>query len=99
MDFVDQYLNLAADLHDFAEGRISEETILERYFADPADPRLGEIIRHLGQYLDDHERREEDERYREMQEREMRKLIRLLRLGLVADAARINFLYESETEY
>ncbi len=99
MEFIDQYLNLAADLHDFSEGRIGEDDILERYFTDPPDPRLRVVLHNIGQFLDDHRRRLEDEDYREMQQREMQKMIHLLRLGLVAEAGKITFLYESDTEY
>ncbi|MGW8272773.1 MAG: hypothetical protein ACWGN7_05225 [Thermodesulfovibrionales bacterium] len=99
MEFIDQYLNLAADLNDYLEGRIGEEAILDRYFTEKMDPRLKTIKENIGQYLDDYERRMEDDEYREMQRGEMEKLIHLLRLGKVEEAARINFLYESEIEY
>lgn len=99
MEFIDQYLNLAADLNDYLEGRIGEETILERYFTEKMDPRLRTVKENIGQYLDDYERRTEDEDYRNMQAGEMRKLIHLLRIGNIKEAGKINFLYESEIEY
>jgi phage gp16-like protein len=99
MEFIDQYLNLAADLNDYLEGRIGDETILDRYSTDKIDPRLKTIKENIGQYIDDHDRRMEDDDYRRMQREEMRKLIHLLRIGYIDEADKINFLYESETEY
>lgn len=99
MEFIDQYLNLAADLDAYLEGRIGEEAILDRYFTEKTDPRLRTIKENIGQYIDDYDRRMEDDDYRRMQEGEMRKLIHLLRIGYVEEAGKINFLYESETEY
>jgi hypothetical protein len=63
------------------------------------DPRLRTIKENIGQYIDDYDRRMEDDDYRRMQEGEMRKLIHLLRIGDIIEASKINFLYESETEY
>lgn len=99
MEFIDQYLNLAADLNDYLEGRIGDEAILDQYFTEEIDPRLKTIKENIGQYLDDHERRMEDDEYRAMQRGEMVKLIHLLRLGKIHEAGKINFLYESEIEY
>jgi hypothetical protein len=99
MEFIDQYLNLAADLNDYLEGRIGDEAILDRYFTEKMDPRLKTIKENIGQYLDDYERRMEDDEYSAMQRGEMVKLIHLLRLGKIHEASKINFLYESETEY
>ena len=99
MELIDQYLNLAADLDDYLEGRIGEETILGRYFTERVDPRLRTIKENIGQYIDDYDRRMEDDDYRRMQVGEMRKLIHLLRIGDIDEAGKINFLYESETEY
>jgi hypothetical protein len=99
MEFIDQYLNLAADLHDYLEGRIGDEAILDRCFTEKTDPKLKTIKENIGQYLDDYERRMEDDEYRTMQRSEMSKLIHLLRLGKIKEADKINFLYESETEY
>ena len=99
MEFIDQYLNLAADLNDYLEDRIGDEAILERYFTGEIDPRLKTIKDNLGQYLDDYDRRLKDEEYKEMQKEEMRKVIHLLRLGKIKEANKINFLYETETEY
>ena len=99
MEFIDQYLNLAADLDDYLEGRIGDETILDRYFTDKMDPRLRTIKENIGQYIDDYERRMEDDDCKKMQVGEMRKLIHLLRIGDIDEAGKINFLYESETEY
>jgi Ran GTPase-activating protein (RanGAP) involved in mRNA processing and transport len=98
-EFIDKYLDLAADLNDYLEGRIGDEAILDRYFTEKMDPRLRTIKENIGQYLDDHERRMEDEEYRKMQRGEMEKLIHLLRLGNIKEASKINFLYASETEY
>ena len=99
MEFIDQYLNLAADLNDYLEGRIGDEAILDQCFTEEIDPRLKTIKENIGQYLDDHERRMEDDEYRAMQRGEMVKLIHLLRLGKIHEAGKINFLYESEIEY
>lgn len=99
MEYMDQYLNLAADLDDYLEERIGDEAILERYFTGDIDPRLKTIKDNIGQYFDDYTRRLNDEEYREMQNEEMRKLIHLLRLGKVKEAYKINFLYETEVEY
>jgi len=99
MKFIDQYLNLAADLNDYLEGRIGDEAILDRYFTEEIDPRLKAIKDNLGQYLDDYERRMEDDEYKSMQTEEMRKLIHLLRLGMIDEASKINFLNKSEIEY
>jgi len=99
MEFIDQYLNLAADLNDYLEGRIGDEAILDRYFTEEIDPRLKAIKDNIGQYLDDYERRMEDDEYKNMQTEEMRKLIHLLRLGKIEVASMINFLNESEIEY
>jgi len=99
MEFMDQYLNLAADLNDYHEDRIGDEVIIERYFTGEIDPRLKTIKDNIGQYLDDYDRRLNDEEYRAMQREEMRKLIHLLRLGKIEEASKIDFLYETETEY
>ena len=99
MEFMDQYLNLAADLNDYLEGRIGDEAILDRYFTEEIDPRLKAIKDNIGQYLDDYERRMEDDEYKNMQTEEMRKLIHLLRLGMIDEASKINFLNKSEIEY
>ena len=99
MEFIDLYLNLAADLNDYLEGRIGDEAILDRYFTEEIDPRLKAIKDNIGQYLDDYERRMEDEEYGRMQREEMMKLIHLLRLGKIEEANKVNFLYESEIEY
>jgi hypothetical protein len=99
MEFIDQYLNMAADLNDYLEGRIGDEAILDRYFTEQIDPRLKAIKENIGQYFDDYERRMEDDEYRRMQTEEMKKLIHLLRLGKIKEASKINFLNESELEY
>ena len=61
MEFIDQYLNLAADLNDYLEGRIGDETILDRHFTDKMDPRLRAVKENIGQYIDDYDRRMEDD--------------------------------------
>jgi hypothetical protein len=99
MELVDIILNLASDLQGLIDGRLGDEAILEMYFTGPINPELKEIKENIGQYLDDHDKREEDEEYRKMQEGEMRKLIHLLRLSKVEQAGKINFLYETEVEY
>jgi hypothetical protein len=99
MEFIDQYLNMAADLNDYFEGRIGDEAILDRYFTEQIDPRLKAIKENIGQYLDDYERRMEDDEYKKMQTEEMKKLIHLMRLGKIKEASKINFLNESEPEY
>lgn len=99
MDFVDIVLNLASDLDGLIDGRLGDEAILETYFTGPIHPKLKEIKENIGQYIDDHDKREEDEEYRTMQEGEMRKLIHLLRLSRIEQAKKINFLYETEIEY
>ena len=99
MEFFDQYLNMAADLNDYLEGRIGDEAILDRYFTEQIDPRLKAIKENIGQYLDDYERRMEDDEYKRMQTEEMKKLIHLLRLGKIKEASKIDFLNESEPEY
>lgn len=99
MEFIDQYLNLAADLNDYLEERIGDEAILDRYFTGDIDPRLKTIKENIGQYFDDYERRLSDEEYRKMQNEEMKKLIHLLRLGKIKEAGKINFLYETDIEF
>lgn len=99
MEFLDIALNLASDLQGLLDERIGDEAILETYFTGPVRPELKEIKENIGQYLDDRVRREEDEGYRKMQEKEMRKLIHLLRLSKYEQARKINFLYETDIEY
>jgi len=99
MELLDIVLNLASDLQGLLDEKIGDEAILETYFTGPIRPELKEIKEHIGQYLDDRARREEDEEYRIMQEDEMRKLIHLLRLSKTEQAKKINFLYETDIEY
>ena len=99
MEFIDIVLNLASDLQGLLDERIGDETILETYFTSPIHPELKEIKENIGQYLDDRDKREENEEYRKMQEGEMRKLVHLLRLNKIEQAKKINFLYETDIEY
>jgi len=99
MELLDAVLNLANDLQSFLDGRIGEEAILETYFTGPIHTELKEIKDNIGQYFDDYDKREADENYRQLQESEMKKLIRYLRLNNLTQARKINFLYETKTEY
>jgi len=99
MQLIDAVLDLANDLQAYLDGKIGEEAILETYFTGPIHPELKDIKESLGQYVDDYDKRENDENYRIMQEKEMDKLIDYLRLNNITHAKKINFLYETEIEY
>jgi hypothetical protein len=99
MELLDIVLNMASDLQELLDGRIGDEAILETYFTGPINPELKDIKENIGQYLDDRGKREEDEDYRKMQETEMRKLIHFLRLNMIEQSRKINFLYETDIEY
>jgi hypothetical protein len=99
MELLDLVMNLANDLQAYVDGRIGEEAILETYFTGPIHPELKEIKENIGQYFDDYDKRLDDDNYRQMQEKEMEKLIHYLRLNITTQAKKINFLYETEMEY
>ena len=87
---------LANDLEDLLEGKVQVETIKERYVGHEPDQEFSRVLCYLEHYFSDSDIRERDSRYKEMQNREMLKLINLIRSGDCKKASMISFLGESQ---
>jgi hypothetical protein len=93
----DPLLEFADDLERLVRGDLSADDIRERYGWKSSAPELIQhSMCHIEHYLSDTDIRAKSESYREMQEGEMSKLIRLLRAGAPSEEiVRIHFLGRS----
>jgi len=90
------WLELADDLASLLEGSVSSEFVKEKYFHQEVSDEFDHVMCRLAHFLDDGDIRDRDERYKKMQNKEMRKLIRLIRSGDYTEASLVHFLGESE---
>jgi hypothetical protein len=90
-----QAISLADDLQSLLSGHLSERAFRTKY--QEADSTLLPVIwPNLEHYLADIDIRERDPAYREMQNTEMEKLVRLLRAGAPdSELAKVDFLGSS----
>jgi tRNA A37 N6-isopentenylltransferase MiaA len=87
------HISVAADLEALLSGALDSSDFRSKYKRSSDSEVLNAIWDNLHHYLDDADIRERDESYRDMQENELRKLIRMLREDApVAHLRRISFL-------
>lgn len=90
---------LIADLELMANGKISPKAVESKYFSMDSLydlPDAPNLMGGLGHYFDDGDLRDKDPTYKAMQDGELRKLIKLLKLGASKeDIEKISFLGES----
>jgi hypothetical protein len=91
-----QVTGLANDLESLAAGPVSEADFRDKYAAAESPAVLRIIWPNLEHYLADADIRRRDPSYRAMQDAEMAKLVRLLRVGASdVELAKIHFLGRS----
>jgi hypothetical protein len=89
----DDASRIADDLESLRTGTLLESEFREKCQAAAVPDLLNVICANLEHYLADFDIRERDPAYREMQNAEMEKLVRLLRAGAPdAELAKIHFL-------
>ena len=85
--------SVAADLEALLSGALDEGSFRQKYDSRVASPALDAIWGNLEHYLADADIRSKDDAFRDMQDRELRKLIQLLRQEApIAQLRRITFL-------
>ena len=88
---------LVADLRDVATGRLEESQFRAKYMHPRAPAVLEHIWGGLAHFLSDADIRAKDAAYREMQERELDRLIQvLLKCGSEEELRHITFLGQSK---
>ena len=90
------WLELANDLENLLESKVQTEAIKERYSGQEPDEEFRQVMCYLEHYFSDSDIREQDSRYKEVQNKEMSKLIRLIRSGNYKKASMVSFLNESQ---
>jgi len=91
MDDTSTYLKFADDLELLLTGKLSCESFKSVY-ASSRLSNIFDIMCNVEHFISDSDIREKDSRYRTMQEKEMRKLIQMLRTGNIDDAKLISLL-------
>jgi hypothetical protein len=86
---------LGDDLERLLHGAVDAHFIRERY-GNSGSPDISALVSSIEHFLSDSDIRAKDVTYRQMQEEEMTKLIKLLRSGRINEARRISFLHESK---
>lgn len=86
--------DLLSIIEDLANGEIGSSEAEERIKAFSTSNFIG-VISNLRHYLDDEDIRSRDRAYKEMQEKELHKLIQYLKSGDYEKADTISFLCES----
>ena len=88
---------LAEDLEMLLEGTNVDVDLWEKYGKISTGNDIEQILANLDHFVADGYIRANDPIYKQMQENEMRKLIRLLKAGgPVSDILKINFLHNSK---
>jgi hypothetical protein len=87
--------DLANNLERLLHGTVDADFIREQY-RNSDNPDIAALMSSIEHFLSDSDIRGKDTHYREMQEEEMIKLIKLLRSGRINDARAITFLHKSK---
>lgn len=92
----DELTALLADLEALMRGLLPPAAFRARHQTNGGSSPIDAIAENLEHYLSDGERRAQDPAYRQMQDQELAKLIRLLETGAPTDRLRqITFLAQS----
>ena len=86
---------LANDLERHLHGTVDADFVRQQY-RNSDNPGITALMSSIEHFLSDSDIRGKDINYREMQEQEMMKLIKLLRSGRIDDARGITFLQKSK---
>jgi hypothetical protein len=93
---MNEHTSVAVDLEALLSGELTASDFRSNYKRSSDSVVLNAVWDNLLHYLDDADIRARDESYRDMQDDELRKLIKLLRgQAPVADLRRISFLAET----
>ena len=91
-----EWKKFADDLEALLREKISEQEIRDRYWNKSTRKDILEVMQYVEHFLADGNTRSKDSEYKEMQEREMKKLINSIRKGDMEKIKEIDFLHDSK---